>query len=217
MKKKILIFAVPISIFIIIFSLLLFFNIPRVKYKYNPEKDSYFVAEVFGNASSYEILDEYKGKLVTDIGVRAFYNHSNLKEIKLGKNVEYINRLAFAECPKLEKINLENVKEISKNAFNYDTSLTEVNLDSIVNLGASVFLNTSLEKINFNDNTRLLSIGSLCFMNTNIKLISIPKSCYFIGEDCFYNCKNLIQINVYGSLLKNNSYLKSLDIVNYID
>ena len=37
MKKKILIFAVPISIFIIIFSLLLFFNIPRIKYKYNPE------------------------------------------------------------------------------------------------------------------------------------------------------------------------------------
>lgn len=217
MKKKILMFAIPISIFIIIFSLLLVLNVPRIKYKYNPEKDTYFVDEVFGNAKSYEILDEYKGKLVTEIGVRAFYNHSNLEEIKLGKNIEFINRLAFAECPKLNKINLENVKEISRNAFNYDASLKEVNLDSIINLGASVFLNTPLEKINFNGNNELLSVGSLCFMNTNIETISIPRSCYLIGEDCFYNCKNLIQINVYGSLLKNNSYLKSLDIVNYID
>ena len=217
MKKKILMFVIPISIFITIFSLILFFNIPRIIYKYNPDTNTYFVSEVYGNAKSYEILDEYKNKKVTTIGVRAFYNHSNLEEIKLGKNIEHINRLAFAECKKLKTINLENVKEISRNAFNYDISLTEVNLDSIVDLGASVFLNTSLEKVNFNDNNSLTTIGSLCFMNTNIKAISIPRSCNAIYEDCFYNCKNLIQINVYGSLLKNNDYLKSLDIVNYID
>ena len=158
MKKKKLIFIIPILIFIVIFSSLLALNIPHIKYGYDSTTDSYFVEEVFGNAKKYEIKNEYNNKKVTTIGVRAFYNHSNLEEIILPENVCHINRLAFAECPKLSKINLENVKEISRNAFDYDISLTEVNLDSIVNLGGSVFLNTSLEKVNFNGNNKLLSI-----------------------------------------------------------
>ncbi len=217
MKKKILMLAIPITIFIVIFSLLLFYNIPRIKYKYDSSTDSYFVDEVYGNAKVYEIKNEYNNKMVTTIGVRAFYNHSNLEEIILPTNVSLINRLAFSQCPKLKKINLENVKDISRNAFDNDISLTEIKLDNLINLGASAFLNCPLDKVDFSNNNCLLSIGSMCFMNSKIKEINIPRSCKTIGEDCFYNCKNLIQINVYGSLLKNNDYLKSLDIVNYID
>ena len=217
MRKKILTFAIPILIFIIIFSLILIFNIPRIKYEYDKDTDSYYVSEVYGNAKTYEIKNDYNNKKVTKIGVRAFYNHSNLEEVIIPSNIEYISRLAFAECKKLNKINWENVKEISRNAFADDISLIEINLDNIVDLGASVFINSSVEIINFNNNASLKSIGSLCFMNTNIKKISIPKSCKYLENDTFYNCKNLTEINVYGPYLKENEYLKSLDIVNYIE
>ena len=84
MKKKILIFAIPILIFVIIFSSLLALNIPHIKYGYDSITDTYFVEEVFGNAKSYEIREEYNNKKVTT---------------SIGKWAKEINR----QTPKVDK------------------------------------------------------------------------------------------------------------------
>lgn len=213
MKKYIKI-IVPIVSFFIILSLILFFNIPRVIYKLNEDNDTYYVSKVYGNSKTYEIKSLYKDKQVTAIGERAFYRQSNLRSIELPESIKKISRLAFSECEKLEFINLDMVNEIERNAFSYCLSLKEVNIGAEY-IGASAFYKCqSLEKIILLDG--VLDIGAMAFSTTAIKKISIPRSCLYLRDDCFYDCYKLENINIYGPYLKMNEYLQSLNIVNYI-
>lgn len=212
--KKYLKIIIPIISFLIILSLILFFNIPRVSYKLDKENDTYYISKVYGNSKSYEIKSEYKDKPVTAIGERAFFKQSNLRSIELPDSIKKISRLAFSECEKLESINLENVLEIERNAFSYCVSLKELVIGAEY-IGASAFYKCeSLDNVKLLDG--LLDIGSMAFSTTAIKKISIPRSCLYVRSDCFYDCFKLENINVYGYNLRYSEYLKTLNIVNYI-
>lgn len=213
-KNKVLIISIGSILACIGLFLILFFNIPRLTYGYNEKEDSYYVKNVYGNAKTYEIADTYKEKPVTSIGVRAFYKQTNLVELELPNSIKVIERLAFSECGKLEKINLESVKMIYRNAFSYCESLNNIKLTA-EDVGASAFYKcAALNTIELSSPMR--SIGSMAFAETNLKDISIPRSVTFLGTDCFYACFALKNINVYGSNLKTNTYLSTLAIVTYI-
>lgn len=216
MQKKYLKVIIPASsvVLALIIFLILFFNIPRVSYKYNDEYDGYFVSEAYGNAKTYNIKDEHKGKPVIGIDARAFYKHDNLREINLPSSIMVIERLAFSECNSLETINLENVEVIYRNAFSYCKSLDNIEL-SALNIGASAFYKCEALKL-VKLNNSILTIGSMAFSETKIETISIPRSVKIIEVDCFYNCFKLKNISVYGNNLKDNEYLRSLNIVTYI-
>lgn len=212
--KKHLIIIIPVISFLIILSLILFFNIPRAIYKLDKENDTYYVSKVYGNSKTYEIKSEYKGKPVTSIGERAFYKQSNLRNIELPASINKISRLAFSECKKLQSINLENVLEIERNAFSYCVSLNDLEIGAKY-IGASAFYKCeSLDNVILLDG--VLDIGSMAFSTTAIKKISIPRSCLYVRNDCFYDCFKLENINVYGYNLKYSEYLKTLKIVTYI-
>ena len=214
MLKKYLKIFIPTGIALaIILFLILFFNIPRVTYKYVEEYDGYFVNNVYGNASTYEIKNEHKGKEVVGISTRAFFKKNKLKSISLPENIKIIDRLAFSECKNLERINLENVNTIYRNAFSYCNSLKDLNIGAEY-IGASAFYKCeNLKNVTL---TNTLSIGSMAFSETKIKNIILPKSVIEVGSDCFYNCFLLENISVYGNNLKDNVYLKTLNIVTYI-
>lgn len=212
MKNYIKILALPITILIIMI-IILVTNIPHLEYKYDEIEQGYFITNAVGNAEYYNISDTYKGKPVLGIAEKAFYKHNNLKEINLPSSIKYIDRMAFSECENLSKINLENIEEIERNAFSYCKKLTTVNLNA-TDIGASAFYKCiNLKDINLNNTN---TIGTLCFSNTKIETISIPKTCDLFGGDVFFECEKLKTINVYGNKLKDNDYLISLKNVNWI-
>lgn len=216
MLKKYWKYLLPAGVLILalVIFLICFYNIPRLSYRYVKEEEVYYVSKAYGNASEYTIPETYKDKPVTGIDTRAFYRHSGLKRINLSQNITVIGRLAFSECRRLESISLENVETIYRNAFSYCVSLTSLELNA-ADIGASAFYKCeNLSEVKLNEG--LKTIGSMAFSATKIQNISIPRSVEVLGSDCFSDCFALRNINVYGNNLKNNTYLKGLNIVNYI-
>lgn len=195
-------------------ALILYLNIPRLTYRYVKEDDAYYVSKAYGNAKKYVIPSEYKDKPVVGIGERAFYRHSRLEEVVLPESVKLVERLAFSECIRLRSISLDEVDTIVRNAFSYCESLDGL-IVSAKNIGASAFFKcSSLSDITLVEGIE--TIGSMAFYGTGLLQISIPRSVTVLGNDCFTACFALRDINVYGTNLKNNEYLKTLSIVNYI-
>lgn len=214
--KRFLKIGIPVLTAVIlgITALALYFNIPRLTYRYIQEADVYYVSRVYGNAKKYEIPSEYKEKPVAGIGERAFYRHSRLEEVVLPESVKTIERLAFSECGSLRSISLDAVDTIVRNAFSYCKSLDNLTV-SAKNIGASAFFKcSSLSDITLLEGIE--NIGSMAFYGTGLVQFSIPRSVKVLEGDCFTACFALRDINVYGSNLKNNEYLKTLNIVNYI-
>ena len=185
-----------------------------ISYKYDENLDGYVVSKAFGNSKSYNIKKEHKGKLVKGIGERAFYRHTRLETIIFEDkdNIDVIMKLAFSECPNLKNIDLSGVEEIKRNAFSYDYSLTNIELNT-AHIGASAFYKcTSLYDVKLNDN--LISIGSMAFSYTKIEEITLPDTTKVVYENAFKYCDNLNKIYIYNTELLVDSYLNELiDII----
>ncbi len=195
--KQKLRFIIPIYIVLSIIIFLMFFaDRFRITYKYNSDNDTYILEKVYGEKEKIEVVDKYKNKIVDEIGIRAFYRKDKLKEVTFENisNVKKIDKLAFAYCAKLSKIDLSYVEQIDRNAFEW-TNLKEVNLDNIKFIGASAFLDTPIEEIHLGDN--LKSIGSMAFTHTKFEEITIPSNCKYIYEDAFYK-SSIKTINIYN-------------------
>ena len=118
MNKRTLYVRMLIPFFVVIICILItllsFKYSPRLTYTWNSEYEGYVVDNAYGNARTYTVEDNYNGKPVVGIGLRAFYKHSKLEEVKFEKleNIKYIDRFAFSECVNLKTINLEYVEYI---------------------------------------------------------------------------------------------------------
>ena len=67
------------------------------------------------SVSEIIIPDTIDGTPVTTIGEDAFYKCKNLKNVKLGKNVRYIENNSFAECCSPRKIRKTQKCGITRN------------------------------------------------------------------------------------------------------
>ena len=209
MNKKNILYIIlgSLSLVIAIF-LICYFSIPRIDYNYDKEKDCYYVNHAYGNAKTYEILDEVKGKKVTYIDEKAFMDKTKLEALVLGENIKKIERLAFSNCKNLTEINLINIVTIERSAFLGCSKLTSVNLDNCVDLMGGAFYDCyQLLVVNM---PKVQSIGSYCFANTILKEVVLPSSLTMIGNEAFYKCNNLVKIKCYSNVLNSNEYLLSL-------
>lgn len=218
--KKYWKYIIPISIILIILlAIVLFFSIPRVKYRYDNSSKSYLVESVYGNANTYKIASTIDNKDVKSIGDRAFYSKNIVNIIfEEESKIDTIKRLAFSECKNLEYIDLTNIKYIENSAFSYCEKLNVKELN-VKEIGMSAFYGCkNIKELKLNDG--LNSIGSYAFSKTSIEVLNIPSSVTKIYNDAFSDMNNLKTINIYSTSLTASSeeYLSSLTEIeiNYL-
>ena len=147
-----------------------------------------------------------KGKIVTVIGVNAFKNKTNIKNVIIPNTVTSIGSSAFDGCTNLESVTLSSsLQTIGSSAFKGCTSLEEIEIPSSVNsIGANAFkLCASLESVTIKkEQSPITTIGSNALMNCfNISEIKVP-------DNRIADYINNVNWSGYSSLIvpENNNY-----------
>ncbi len=109
------------------------------KFKYEKNSEGVTITGYSGKSEIIEIPAKIDGLSVTEIGVGAFLDYKNLKEIIFPDSIKKIGDYAFCDCGNLEKVNMPNrLKEIGECAFYRCESLVEIEIPK------------SVEKISYN-------------------------------------------------------------------
>lgn len=164
------------------------------------ERETGLVMTLINNDTAYEVTnkgtatgdivipDTYRGRPVTAIGKKAFFNKNDVTGVTLGANIKTIGEFAFGNCSYLANVQLpagltsigknafsscrlikgelvipDSVTEIGENAFSYCVGLTSVKLGSgLTSLGNNAFTDCAeLTSVEMGDS--LLSVGSYAF------------------------------------------------------
>ena len=139
------------------------------------------------------------GNNITNIGINAFKDCTNLTQVQFGSNLKSVHTEAFRNCTNLTNITLDNVEIIKNDAFRDCTSLGSISLSSIKILGLIDGINDGNEGGSFKNCTSLTAIN----LGDNIELI---------GNYTFHNCSNLNEdIDLPGCLryLGNGAFLNT--------
>ena len=130
-----------------------------------------------GSETDLTLPAEHKGKSITSIGDKAFYNCSGLTSVIIGNNVTSIGDNAFLNCSGLTSVIIPNsVTSIGDNAFRDCSGLTSVIIgNNVTSIGVSAFNNCS-----------------------GLTSVIIPNSVTSIGQYAFHNCSGLTSIYVLG-------------------
>lgn len=176
---------------------------------------------------------------LVSIGQRAFYNCTNLTEIKIPEKVEIIRPYTFYNCIKLTNIeNSLNLKYISINAFEY-TSLASFSIPkSIIKIQPNCFnnCNTIQSYIVESGNEIYFSQDGVLFYNKQdedfglqVELLrypvmnsrneySLPENVDIIGDAAFLNADNL-QTVVFNKSLRTveSGAFNDCDLLDNVD
>lgn len=134
---------------------------------------------------------------VLNIGKEAFYNASALNEVVFeeGSKLTNISESMFYSATSLTSITLPSgIVSISDNAFIYTEKLNYVYIpNTVISIGRNAFYEaTGLEVVEFEENSKLETIGWYAFLNTNkLTSIFIPKTVTSMGNFVFYFCGKL--------------------------
>ena len=210
MKSK-LKYIIPIILIIILsFFVVTYYECkPRLKYRYVSDYEGYVVDKCFGNSKKYKVKDTYLGKPVVGIGIRAFYENKNLEELVFEnpENINYIERLAFYKCKNLKTIDLSHAFLIEQNAFQFCSSLNDLNVGAI-DIGGSAFYGCkNLDNFKLDDGC--MTLGTYALSYTKFEQLDFPKTMLYAFVDSL-KYSNVKKITYYKDL--DLSYLSTLDI-----
>ena len=152
---------------------------------------------------------------VKEIGANAFRNNKNLEKVIIQEGVETIGEGAFLYCKGLKEIKLpESLTKMGPKVFYLCGKLQEIEIPSkIEEVKHETFQYcNSLEKVTFRGEN-INAIGGRAFADTNIKSIILKSNLDTISETAFFNCKELITIDI-EEKNKNFSYKNSILIDN---
>ncbi|MBQ8799311.1 MAG: leucine-rich repeat protein [Lachnospiraceae bacterium] len=163
----------------------------------------------FGDASAYVNLSSvtFKGKKVKTIGVQAFQNCKNLKEIKLPEGVTKIDSFAFDNCSGAKSLVIPStVTTIAEGAFNNMYGLTDLQYNvANVSIPASGWIQDAGKNstgIKLTIGEKVKNIPARLFAGTDSSFINLSTLKFAgtavetIGESAFYNCRNLGSVNI---------------------
>lgn len=170
------------------------------------------------------VIGTYQGKPVTEIGYRALYGRSDLKNITIADTVKTISDEAFRNCSGLTSITIpESVTSIGDDVFRDCTGLTSITIpfvgqkrDGTGNthfgsiFGASSYSNhknyvpASLKTVVITGGT---SIESYAFSDcSGLTSITIGDSVTTIGNEAFRGCSGLTNITIPNNVTSIGEY-----------
>lgn len=142
-------------------------------------------------AGDVVIPDEYRGRPVTKIGNKAFYNKSAVTSVLLGGNIVEIGAQAFTNCSYLTSVNLpDGLKTIGAQAFQSCRLLeSEIVIpDGVEAIGDQAFeYCKQLPKVTFGSGVRTIGSGAFNACDS-LRSIEIPDNVKTIGESAFARC-----------------------------
>ena len=183
---------------------------------YNGTAKNVYIPATHNGSTVTEIYDNaFKGKdiqmiklpeTITWIGANAFENCTNLYSIHIPSAVDTIEWFAFQGCSSLEivtfgeGIELNYSSEIPQGMFNGCSSIKEIVIPkSIARIGDKAFYNcVSLEKLTFDEGSKINLIGSYNFNDCKITEVIFPANDVWIGIDAFSNCQYLATVSFGG-------------------
>ncbi len=178
-----------------------------------------------GENMNVVIPEQIGGENVVAIGEGAF-DAMLIESIELPKSVTEIGKYAFRRCGNLTTVNiLGNLKTIPAGAFNFCSSLTEIDFpDTVEIIGENAFGKSSLTKVILPDSVKTINdyafyhcaslktfiggnglekIGNNVFGGcTSLNDITLKEGIKTIGEYAFSACNTLTNIDIPTSLEK---------------
>lgn len=138
---------------------------------------------------------------VTEIGMYAFSDCVNLKEIVIPNRVVTIESGTFNGCRTLASVSIPaSVISIGSNAFTNCYALDQLTLpNSLMYIESNVFNGcNSLKTLNIPDSVK--SIGKNAFNGSALENISLPSGLTTIAEGAFRNCVALTTLDIPSSV-----------------
>lgn len=145
------------------------------------------------------IPETYRGKPVTAIGKKAFFNKSDVDTVTLHDNITSIGDFAFANCSYLTSVNLPaGLTHIGENAFS-SCRVLEVDMvipDGVTEIPASAFAYCAkLPKVTIGSGVE--RIGKNAFADCRaLTEIVIPNGVKKIDEHAFSNCEKVESLTI---------------------
>lgn len=170
-----------------------------VKLEYNNAAKTDYAVIGFNTANKViDIKQSYKGKPVTEISSKSFYNCSEITSVAIPDSVLSIGGQAFSGCTGLTSLTLGNkIKLIGPKAFNGCSNLTIITIpDSVLSIGMQAFSGCK-GLTNLTLGNGIKSIGANAFNGCcGLSTITVPDSVDSIGEGAFKGCDNLASITL---------------------
>ena len=167
------------------------------------EGNSARITGYYGDLTGNIVLPEYiHGYPVREIGEKAFYSCNEITGIVMPRQLEVIQKLAFAYCENLQYVELnEGIHEIGQGSFYSCKGLEIINLpDSITEIGNNAFDScVRLQEIHIP--TGIQEIKSAVFRSCyGLQQIKIPDNVTRIGVDAFAYCFGMKDIEIPASV-----------------
>ena len=135
---------------------------------------------------------------VESIGNNAFLSFSNATDVRIPESLRGIGVGAFANCRKLDSIDVQNVEVIGRNAFRGCARLSQVE-GTPKNIGARAFMHCRrLENIDLSNSE---FIGISAFEDCrSLKSPELSDNLKTIEDQAFANCKGITSLTVPDSV-----------------
>lgn len=178
------------------------------------------ITAYLGSGGDVSIPSEIDGKTVTTLGDELFWYMEEVTSVTLPESLEYIGARVFQSCTSLTEISIpDTVAEIGDACFLGCSGLIKINVPAnLVYVGAFAFDETPwvtqfdgctsiilggrvFYKYLADEDKVVIPDGVVClsdnaFESKSLSFVKIPDSVAFIGDYCFYNCKNLKEIKL---------------------
>ncbi len=157
-------------------------------------------AETFSGASSLTSVT-FKG-VITSIGDYAFSNTA-IASIS-ARNATTVGKYAFSSCSSLTVVNMESLVTVGDSAFSGCTALREMAFpSSITSIGTSAFAGCALTSIDLSD-CKTLVLGENCFQNNDkLATLNLPNCLASVPTKAFFGDVKLSSVT-FGSKSSDN-------------
>ena len=140
---------------------------------------------------------------VTNIGMYAFYQCTNLTGITIPSTVTSIENYAFYKCSSLTNITIpSSVTSIGSNAFYDCSNLTNITIpSSVTSIGSNAFYDCiNLEEVVLPNTISSLTMAMFRGCRKLVS-INIPTSCNVIPQNFLYQCTSLTKITIPNNII----------------